>query len=131
MDEFDGETSDVRRIAIRRAMLVGVACSTACFAFGKPVDASIIDGLIVTLGGLIAWTTYHVISHRSDSLMMVALNTLPIWRKSEDPWLPTLVITGLAMLGVGVVMGLVNRPEAAGMPDRDFVWWDAEIDGPR
>jgi hypothetical protein len=40
------------------------------------------------------------------------------------------VITGLAMLGVGLVMGFVNRPQAA-EPVHDFAWWDAEMDGPR
>jgi hypothetical protein len=131
MDELEPESTHARRIAIRRAMLIGVACALVSFAFGKPIENAMIDGVIVSMGGLIAWTSYHLISHRTDGLMLVALNTLPIWRRSVEPWLPTLVITGLAMLGVGVVMGLVNRPHAESEPDRDFTWWDADLDGPR
>jgi hypothetical protein len=131
MDDLETESTHARRIAIRRAILIGIACASGCFAFGKPVETALIDGVIVTIGGLIAWTTYHLISHRSDGLMLVALNTLPIWRRSAEPWLPTLIITGLAMLGVGLVMGLVNRPQPEREPDRDFAWWDADLDGPR
>jgi hypothetical protein len=131
MDEIEGETTSARLTASRRATLVGMACALACVVAGKPFEDSAIDGLIVTLGGLIAWTTYHLISHRTDGLLMVAMNTLPIWRRPDDPWLPTLVITSLSMLGVGLVMGLVNRPQATREPDHDFAWWDAEVDGPR
>ena len=131
MDDREVESTRARRIAIRRALLIGVACAAGGCVFGKPVDASLVDGAIVAIGGLIAWSTYHLISHRSDALMLVVMNTLPVWRRPSDPWLPTLVITGLAMFGVGLVMGLVNRPQSEGQPDRDFAWWDAEVDGPR
>ena len=125
------EATNARRTAIRRAIGIGAACGLACFAFGKPADAAAIDGAIVTIGGLIAWTTYHLISGRSDFLTLALLNTLPIWRRSADPWLPTLIITSLTMLGVGIVLGFVNRPQASEEPAPDFSWWDAEIDGPR
>ena len=131
MDNFEDESSHARWTAFRRALWIGAACAAGCFAFGKPADGAIIDGLIVTFGGLVAWFTYHLISHRSDALLLVLMNTLPIWRRSEDSWVPTLIITGLAMLGVGLVMGLVNRPQSEGQSDRDFAWWDAEVDGPR
>ncbi len=131
MDDREVEATQARRIAIRRAILIGLACASGCFAFGKPVEDALIDGAIVTVGGLIAWSTYHFISGRNDALMLVLMNTLPVWRRPADPWLPTLVITGLAMLGVGLVMGLVNRPQANREPDHDFAWWDAEVDGPR
>jgi drug/metabolite transporter (DMT)-like permease len=131
MDELEEGSTDARRIAFRRAILIGVVCGSGSFVFGKSIENAMIDGVIVTLGGLVAWTTYHLISRRTDGLMLVAMNTLPIWRRPADPWLPTLVITGLAMLGVGLVMGLVNRPQRESVPDRDSIWWDADLDGPR
>jgi hypothetical protein len=130
MTDIDPEKTHARRIVIRRAFAVGAACSIGCLAFGKPPIDATTDGLIATLGGLVAWTVYHLISRRSDSMGLAAMNTLPIWRDPRDPWLPTLVITNLAMLGVGLVLGLVNRPRADETAMADFAWWDAEIDGP-
>ena len=41
------------------------------------------------------------------------------------------MITTLAMLGVGLVLGLVNRPQAEVEPaPAEFRLWDAELDGP-
>lgn len=131
MDDVDPETTHARRTAVRRALAVGGACILGCLAFGKPPADATIDGLIAALGGLVAWTTYHLISGRVDALALAAMNTLPVWRDPRDPWLPTLVITTLAMLGVGVVMGLVNRPPAAIAPAGiEHDWWDADLDGP-
>jgi hypothetical protein len=129
MDEPEGKSTSALVTALYRATLFGVGCALACFAVGKPFEDSAIDGLIVALGGLVAWTTYHLISHRSDTLLMLAMNSLPIWRRPDDPWFPMLVISCLSMLGVGLVMGFVNRPQAEIEPKHEFAWWDAEMDG--
>ena len=131
MTDIDPENIHARRTVLRRAFAVGAACMIGCLAFGKPPIDATIDGLIATLGGLVAWTVYHLISRRPDALGLAALNTLPVWRDPRDPWLPTLVITTLAMLGVGLVLGLVNRPQAGIEPaPAEFRLWDAELDGP-
>jgi hypothetical protein len=131
MYEFDPEDIHARRTVLRRAIAVGGACSIGCLALGKPLIDATTDGLIATLGGLVAWTIYHLISRRTDAVGLVAMNTLPLWRDPRDPWLPTLVITTLAMIGVGLVVGLVNRPQAEAEPaTAEFRLWDAELDGP-
>jgi len=121
-----------RRNALRRALALGAGVTAVCLAVGKPTASAATDGLIVAFGGLVAWTVYHLVARRHDALALVAMNTLPVWRDPDDPWLPMLVITTLAMLGVGLVMGLVNRPEALARPDpSEMGWWDADLDGPK
>ncbi len=127
----DAEALAARRRTFRLALAVGGASGLACLAFGKTPENAIADGLMASFGGLIAWSTYHLISGRNDASGLVGLSTLPLWRESDDPMVATLVINSLVMLMVGVVMGIVNRPPRS-EPDFDAddgSTWDRELDG--